>query len=159
MVKKALYPGTFDPVTNGHVDIIQRAATIFDEVWVTVGSNTSKKPYFTLEERMALLHTTFASLKNVRVMSFEGLLVEFARQHDIPVMIRGLRAVQDFEYEFQLAGMNRTMAKDIETLFMIPSQEVMFISSSLVKEVALLGGDIRRFVPTHVVAAFERKKV
>lgn len=159
MVKKALYPGTFDPVTNGHVDIIQRAATLFDEVWVAVGSNTSKKPHFSLEERIALLQTTFASLKNVHVTSFQGLLVEFAHQHEIPVMIRGLRAVQDFEYEFQLAGMNRTLAKDIETLFMIPSQEVMFISSSLVKEIALLGGDIARFVPKHVVAAFDRKKI
>jgi pantetheine-phosphate adenylyltransferase len=150
---RALYPGSFDPVTNGHLDVLARAARLFDEVVVAVAHNESKKGLFTPEERVLLLRESTASLSNVRVTSFEGLLVEFARAQKAKAVIRGLRAVSDFEFEFQLALMNRSLEPDLEALFLMPSEEYTYLSSRLVKEVARLGGDVGRFVPRCVQSA------
>ena len=154
MKRKAIYPGTFDPVTNGHIDIIRRAAHLFPEVIVAVASHTSKSPFFSFEQRLALVSASVGQIPGVRVVGFKGLLVHFAEQAGASVSLRGLRAVADFEYEFQLAGMNRQLSKDIETLFLTPSDASMFISSTLVREIAALGGDIGGFVPAAVLAAF-----
>ncbi len=154
MKRKAIYPGTFDPVTNGHIDIIRRAAHLFPEVIVAVASHTSKSPFFSFEQRLALVSASVGQIPGVRVVGFKGLLVHFAEQAGASVILRGLRAVADFEYEFQLAGMNRQLSKDIETLFLTPSDASMFISSTLVREIAALGGDIGGFVPAAVLAAF-----
>lgn len=152
MNKKAIYPGTFDPITNGHVDIIQRAATLFSKVVVAVASNPKKQPHIAWLERIALAKQCVGHIPGVEVIGFETLLIHFAREQGANIILRGLRAVSDFEYEFQLAGMNRQLCPDIETLFLTPSENLMFVSSSLVKEVAAFGGDITSFVPSEVVA-------
>lgn len=150
MKKKAIYPGTFDPVTNGHVDIICRAANIFPELVVAVASNKSKKPFLDLETRIRLLEDAVGHLPGVKVIGFDILLIDFVLQQKAGIILRGLRAVSDFEYEFQLAGMNRKLSKQVETLFLTPSENLMFISSTLVREIAALDGDVSQFVPEAV---------
>ncbi|EKE81512.1 pantetheine-phosphate adenylyltransferase [Idiomarina xiamenensis] len=157
MHKRAIYPGTFDPITNGHADLIERAANLFAEVLVGVAASPSKKPLFDLDERVQLVREVTADLPNVSVIGFSGLLVEFAKQQRSTVLIRGLRAVSDFEYEFQLANMNRRLAPGLESVFLTPAEENSFISSSLVKEVALHGGDVSGFVDTRVATALKHK--
>lgn len=142
----AVYPGTFDPLTSGHEDIVRRAAKLFNEVVVAVADNTSKKSFFTLAERVSLAQAVLADCPNVRVMGFSGLLMQFVREQGASVVVRGLRAVSDFEYEFQLAGMNRKLFPEVETLFLTPAEQYMFISASLVREIASLGGDVSQFV-------------
>lgn len=159
MKQRAIYPGTFDPITNGHVDIIKRATTIFSEVIVAVASNTVKSPYFDLSVRIALIEEALAGLPGIKVIGFDILLVDFVQQQNAGIILRGLRAVNDFEYEFQLAGMNRKLSPNIETVFLTPSEHLMFISSTLVREIAALQGDISQFVPTSVVEAFKQKKI
>ena len=158
MKKKAIYPGTFDPVTNGHVDIISRAANIFPELVVAVASNKSKKPYLDLETRISLLEEVIGHLPGVQVIGFDILLIDFVLQQNAGIILRGLRAVSDFEYEFQLAGMNRKLSKQVETLFLTPSENLMFISSTLVREIAILNGDISQFVPEAVAKELGRRK-
>lgn len=157
MQTKAVYPGTFDPLTNGHTDLVIRAARLFDEVILAVAANPSKQPMFSLDERVALAQQVFAGLPNVKVVGFQGLLAEFARQQQAQVLIRGVRAVADFEYEFQLASMNRQLNPELDSLFMTPSEKNMFISSTLVKEVARHGGDVSPFVAPQVLAALQGK--
>lgn len=149
----AIYPGTFDPITNGHTDLVQRAARLFDSVIVAVAANPGKNARFTPEERIGLAETILADLGNVEVCGFDTLLVDFVQSRQAQVIIRGLRAVSDFEYEFQLAGMNRRLAPNIETVFMMPAEKYSYISSSLVREVASLGGDVSAFVHPRVSAA------
>jgi pantetheine-phosphate adenylyltransferase len=151
-VRRAACPGSFDPVTNGHLDIIARAATLFDEVVVAVGLNASKNRLFSPEERMAMLTEACAGFDNVRVDSFDGLLTDFCKQHDVVAIVKGLRAVSDFDYELQMAQMNSSLA-DIETVFVPTSPEYSFLASSLVKEVAMFGGDVSSLVPDHVLRA------
>jgi pantetheine-phosphate adenylyltransferase len=143
----AIYPGSFDPVTNGHLDVIQRAAHIFDHVIVAVADNTSKKALFTVQERVELLREVTGKLKNVTVETFDALVIEYAHRKKINVLIRGLRMTSDFDYEFQIALTNRRLAEDIETVFLMPSEHVAFVSSSLLKEIAGLNADISSFVP------------
>jgi pantetheine-phosphate adenylyltransferase len=156
MTIKAIYPGTFDPVTNGHTDLIVRASKLFSEVIIGVASSPSKKPRFNLAQRVTMLETVTQALPNVRVVGFKGLLVDFAKQHQAKVLIRGLRAVSDFEYEFQLANMNRRLSADLESVFLTPAEENSFISSTLVKEVALHQGDVSQFVHPIVKLALEQ---
>ncbi|MBK1648916.1 pantetheine-phosphate adenylyltransferase [Rhabdochromatium marinum] len=156
-MRSIVYPGTFDPVTNGHIDLIARAARLFDHVVVAVAEDSAKAPTFPVATRLEMLHGVTADYANVEITSFSGLLVEFARELGIPVIMRGLRAVSDFEYEFQLAGMNRRMAPDIETLFLTPAEQYAYISSSLVKEIARLGGDVSGFVAPSVYAALQER--
>jgi pantetheine-phosphate adenylyltransferase len=146
MTIRAVYPGTFDPVTNGHEDLIQRAARLFDEVVVGVAHSQAKRPFFSLEERVGLASEVLEPYKNVTVLGFTGLLSEFVREQRATVIMRGLRAVSDFEYEFQLAGMNRRLAPGVETLFLTPSDKYLFLSATIVREIAVLGGDISAFV-------------
>jgi pantetheine-phosphate adenylyltransferase len=153
----AVYPGTFDPITNGHTDLVRRASRLFDAVIVAVAANPQKKPLFDLDERVSLARTVLADIPSVQVVGFESLLVGFLREQGARVVLRGLRAVSDFEFEFQLAGMNRRLAPEIETVFLTPSEQEMFISASLVKEVALLGGDVSPFVDARVLAALHAK--
>ena len=152
-----MYPGTFDPMTRGHEDIIRRAATIFAKVLIAVASNPNKKPMFDVEERCALARTVLADLTNIEVVDYSGLTVKFARDHGYGVVVRGLRAVSDFEFEFQLASMGRYLEPDIETVFMVPKEKFTFISSSRVREIAELGGDVSHFVHPMVDAAFKKK--
>lgn len=152
-MSKAIYPGTFDPITNGHIDLVKRASKLFDKVIVAVAINPNKKTAFDLDTRVALAKQTLLDLDNVEVCGFQGLLVDVARNKEADVIIRGLRAVSDFEYEFQLAGMNRRMEPDIETLFLTPAEQFSYISSSLVREIAALGGDVSEFVAPQVVTA------
>lgn len=154
---RVIYPGTFDPITNGHLDLIERASRLFNEVIVGVAFSPSKRPMFSLDERVALVQDVTASLGNVTVVGFSGLLVDFARTHRANVLIRGLRAVSDFEYEFQLANMNRRLMPELESVFLTPAEENSFISSTLVKEVAIHGGDIAQFVPPAVAEAVAQK--
>ncbi len=156
MTIKAIYPGTFDPVTNGHTDLIVRASKLFSEVIIGVASSPSKQPRFDLTQRVAMLETVTQALPNVKVVGFKGLLVDFAKQHQAKVLIRGLRAVSDFEYEFQLANMNRRLSADLESVFLTPAEENSFISSTLVKEVALHQGDVSQFVHPVVKLALEQ---
>nr|BCX01248.1 MAG: phosphopantetheine adenylyltransferase [Bacteroidota bacterium] len=156
-MKRALYPGTFDPVTNGHLDILRRACRLFDEVWVAVGVNPAKQTLFSLEERLELLQRSVAGWPGVQVVAFEGLLVDFARSVGACAVVRGLRQVSDFDYEFQMALTNRRMAPDIETVFLMPAQEYTVLSASLVREIARWGGDVRPFVPEPVLEALERR--
>jgi pantetheine-phosphate adenylyltransferase len=149
----AVYPGTFDPITNGHTDLVRRAAKLFDQVVLGVAANPSKAPCFTLEERVALARIALTRMDNVKVCGFAGLLVNFAREHGAKAVLRGLRAVSDFEFEFQMAGMNRKLDPNLESLFLTPAEEYAFLSSQLVREVALLGGDIAAFVNPAVAAA------
>ncbi len=146
MAVSAMYPGTFDPITLGHEDLVRRASRLFDTVIVAIAANPSKEPMFTTEERVNLAQTSLADLKNVEVSGYEGLTVDFAREHGLGVILRGLRAVSDFEYEFQLANMNRHLAADVETAFLTPTETYNFISSSLVREICSMGGDISEFV-------------
>ena len=154
---KAIYPGTFDPVTNGHRDIVKRAAKLFEHVTVAVAANPSKIPVFTLEKRVELANVVLTDINNITVRGFDGLLAEFAKQCGAQVIVRGLRAMSDFEYEFQMAGMNRLLTPDIETLFLTPATEYTYISSSLVREIAALGGPVDDFVSPIVCAALEKK--
>lgn len=146
MTVATMYPGTFDPITLGHEDLVRRACRIFDKVVVAIAANPSKEPMFTLAERVELATTSLADLENVEVMGYDGLTVDFARAHGLGVIMRGLRAVSDFEYEFQLANMNRHLADDVETAFLTPKETYNFISSSLVREICSMGGDISEFV-------------
>ena len=156
-MKTAVYPGTFDPITNGHTDLVQRATRLFDRVIVAVAANTGKQPAFSLEDRVAMVREALAGLDRVEVVSFATLLVEFCHQQHAQVIVRGLRAVSDFEYEFQLASMNRQLAPDIETLFLTPAEQYAFVSSSLVREIAALGGDVSPFVHAKVRAALQAR--
>ncbi|WP_455235062.1 pantetheine-phosphate adenylyltransferase [Thiogranum longum] len=153
----AVYPGTFDPITNGHTDLVERAAKRFDRVIVAIHRSTPKQPAFSWEQRLQLAKTVLAGLDNVVVLGFEGLLVDFVRTHEAGIILRGLRAVSDFEYEFQLASMNRQLAPEIETLFMTPDEHYAYVSSSLVREIADFGGDVTPFVHEKVVAAFKKR--
>jgi pantetheine-phosphate adenylyltransferase len=153
----AIYPGSFDPLTNGHLDVLERAAQLFDRVIVAIARNESKNPLFTLEERLALMKTAIPRIKNARADIFEGLLVDYAAKQKARALVRGLRAVSDFEFEFQMALMNRKLAENIETIFMMPKETYTFISSRMIKEIARLGGDISPFVPPHVALALKKK--
>ncbi|MDH4190969.1 MAG: pantetheine-phosphate adenylyltransferase [Betaproteobacteria bacterium] len=143
---RAVYPGTFDPLTRGHEDLVRRASVLFDALVVGVADSRAKNPFFVLEERVALARDVLSDLPNVTVAGFSGLLIDFIRAHSARVILRGLRAVSDFEYEFQLAGMNRNLYPDVETVFLTPSEQHMFISATLVREIASLGGDVSKFV-------------
>jgi pantetheine-phosphate adenylyltransferase len=143
---RAIYPGTFDPLTRGHEDLVRRASTLFDTVILGVADSRSKKPFFTLDERLEMARQVLGDLRNVEIVGFTGLLIDFARQRNARVVVRGLRAVSDFEYEFQLAGMNRNLNPDMETVFLTPSEQHMFISATLVREIAMFGGDVSKFV-------------
>ncbi|KTD34939.1 phosphopantetheine adenylyltransferase [Legionella moravica] len=158
MKQKAIYPGTFDPVTNGHIDIISRAARIFPELTVAVASNKTKRPYLALETRIRLLEEAVGHLSGVQVVGFDSLLIDFVLEQNAGIILRGLRAVSDFEYEFQLAGMNRKLSKEVETLFLTPSENLMFISSTLVREIAALNGDVSQFVPPGVVKELNKRR-
>lgn len=159
MRRIAVYPGTFDPITNGHTDLCQRAVKLFDEVILAVAMNGDKQTHFSVNLRMQLARDALADTPGIVVASFEGLLVDFARQHGAQVILRGLRAVSDFEYELQLATMNHNLNEDIETLFLTPSEKYAFLSSSLVKEVAQLGGDVSSFLHPCVINALMERKV
>ena len=150
MKKIAIYPGSFDPITNGHLDLIKRASKLFDEVIIAITQNANKSSFLSIDQRVDAVNKSITVLNNTRVLSFDSLLVDFAREHDAQIIIRGLRAVSDFEYEFQLSGMNKRLNPGIETLFMTPSEEFANISSSLVREIYTLGGDISAFVPDSV---------
>ncbi|PSV97293.1 pantetheine-phosphate adenylyltransferase [Photobacterium iliopiscarium] len=157
MTTRVIYPGTFDPITNGHLDLIERAAAMFDHVIVGVAFNPSKKPLFTLEERVELAQQITAHLPNVEIVGFSGLLVNFAKEHHANILVRGLRAVSDFEYEFQLANMNRRLMPELETVFLTPAEKNSFISSTIVKEVALHKGDVSQFVDPLITQALLAK--
>ena len=157
MKRHAMYPGTFDPITNGHTDLIRRAAGIFDRVIVAIAANPNKAPLFSLDQRVDLARRVLADLPNVEVMGYSGLTVEFARKHGLSVVVRGLRAVSDFEFEFQLANMSRHLAREIETVFLTPQEQFTFISSSLIREIAVLGGETKEFV--HPIVDAELKKL
>ena len=154
---KAVYPGTFDPLTRGHEDLVRRAATLFDTVVLAIADSKAKRPFFTLDERIAMAREVLADMKNVQVVGFSGLLTEFVRKQGARVVLRGLRAVSDFEYEFQLAGMNRALAPDFETVFLTPGEQHMFISATLVREIASLGGDVSEFVHPKVAKLLKKK--
>jgi pantetheine-phosphate adenylyltransferase len=154
---KAIYPGSFDPVTLGHLNLVQRGAQIFDELIVCVASNPGKSPMFSLEERVELFQTAVEGIPTVRVETFDGLLVDAAKEHNAKVVLRGLRAVSDFDYEFQMAHMNHQLRPGIETMFMMTGEDYFYISSGLVKEVVKLGGDISRFVPAHVAKSLHQR--
>lgn len=156
-MRRAIYPGSFDPITNGHLDVLQRAAGLFDELVVAVASDNAKQSLFSLDERVTLVRDATGHISNLRVIPFQGLLVNFARDQQAMALVRGLRAVSDFEFEFQLALMNRKLAPNLETLFLMPREELTYISSRLVKEIARLGGNVNQFVPPHVVAALSAK--
>ena len=157
MKRKAVYPGTFDPITLGHQDLVRRAATVFDEVIVAVADSRAKRPFFTLEERIRMAQTVLADHGNVSVLGFSGLLMQFVQQQGAKVVLRGLRAVSDFEYELQLAGMNRNIFPDVETMFLTPSEQFLFISATLVREISTLGGDVSKFVSPHVAQCLKAK--
>lgn len=157
MNTRAVYPGSFDPVTNGHLDLIQRSAALFDEVVVAILRNTDKTPLFTVEERKEMLELAVKDIKNVKVTSFAGLLVDYAVAIDATVIIRGIRAISDYEYELQMALMNRRLSSRIETVFMLPAEAYSFLSSKLVKEIAQLGGSIRDLVPAEVELRLGKK--
>jgi len=153
----AIYPGTFDPITHGHTDLVLRATRIFDHVIVAVAANTNKQPVFSLEERVELARETLAEVENVEVCGFDTLLVDFAHARNAQVILRGLRAVSDFEHEIQLASINRRLSPDVETLFLTPAEQYTYISSSLIREIASLGGDISAFVHEKVGYALQKK--
>lgn len=157
MNHKAIYPGTFDPITLGHEDLIRRAAGLFDTVVVAVADSSAKRPFFTRDERVEMTREVVKDLKNVKVVGFSGLLMKFVQENQARVVIRGLRAVSDFEYEFQLAGMNRGLYPDVETLFLTPGAQHMFVSATLVREISVLGGDVTKFVPPLVARRLQEK--
>ncbi|MGP4845169.1 pantetheine-phosphate adenylyltransferase [Marinobacter sp. 1Y8] len=152
-----VYPGTFDPITNGHTDLVSRASRLFDTVIVAVADSPKKKPLFTLEERVALVEAATSHLPNIKVTGFSNLLAEFVQEQGANVLLRGLRAVSDFEYEFQLADMNRKLAPEVESIFLTPANHLSYISSTLIREIASLGGDITEFVPEPVANALSQK--
>jgi len=156
-MQRAVYPGTFDPMTMGHVDLVKRASKLFDSVIIAIASSDSKKPMFSLQERIDIGNKIFAEDSKVEVVGFSGLLVNFAKENGADILIRGLRVVADFEYEFQLANMNRAMSPEIESVFLTPKEEYSYISSSLVKEIATMGGDVKRFVDPVTLEALNRK--
>ena len=156
-MRRAIYPGSFDPVTNGHLDVIERARKLFDEVIVAVAHNDEKQALFTLQERLDLLRDTIGQIDNVRIAKFDGLLVDFAVAEKAGAVIRGLRAVSDFEFEFQMALMNRTLKDSVETIFLMPKEEYTYLSSRIVKEIARLGGDVSKFVPASVAKGLRGK--
>ena len=157
-MRTAIYPGSFDPLTNGHLDVVQRAAKLFDRVIVAVAKNEGKHPFFSLAERLAMVQKATAHLPHVAADAFDGLLVEYVARHKAQAIVRGLRAVSDFEFEFQLALMNRKLDESIETIFMMPKDTYTFLSSRIVKEICRLGGDVSPFVPAHVQAAMRKKQ-
>ena len=157
MASGVMYPGAFDPLTNGHAELIQRAASTFDRVIVAVAASPAKTPLFSLEERINLIESVVGDIQGVSVEGYDGLTVDFAREHDLKAILRGLRAVSDFEYEFQLATMNRHLAPDVESIFMTPTEEFMFVSSTLVREIAAMGGDVSGFVHPNVLAALQER--
>jgi pantetheine-phosphate adenylyltransferase len=157
MKNSAVYAGTFDPITYGHIDLVERASRIFSEVIVGIAASPHKKPLFTLDERVAMTKQVLSQFSNVKVYGFQSLLLDFAREHDANVILRGLRAVADFDYEFQLASMNRNLNPKIESMFLMPGEKYMYVSSSIVKEIAVLGGDINGFVPEIVAVALKEK--
>jgi len=157
MKRSAVYPGTFDPITNGHQDLVRRAAGVFERVIVAIASNPNKAPMFPLEQRVSMAKQVLGDIPNVEVMGYAGLTVDFARQHGVQVVVRGLRAVSDFEFEFQLANMSRHLMRDLETVFLTPQEQFTFISSTLVREMAILGGDVKEFV--HPLVAAELRKM
>jgi len=156
-MRTVIYPGSFDPLTNGHLDLIERATKLFDKVIVAIARNESKRPLFSQEERLEMVARAIQNIPRVEADSFEGLLIEYVQHRSAQAVIRGLRAVSDFEFEFQLALMNRKLDERIETIFMMPKDTYTFVSSRLVKEIASLGGDVREFVPAHVSAALAAK--
>ena len=156
-MRRAIYPGSFDPVTNGHLDVIERARKLFDEIVVAVAVNDQKAPFFTLDERLGFLRQVTAPLEGVTVAPLDGLLVEFAAQQNAHAVVRGLRAISDFEFEFQMALMNRKLEAKVETIFLMPKEEYTYLSSRIVKEIARLGGDVSGFVPRCVRESFEKK--
>lgn len=156
-MKTIVYPGTFDPITNGHVDLIERAAKLFDKIVIGIASNQKKSPLFTIDERIHLATVAVAHLDNVEIKGFDYLLVNFAKDCNADAVMRGLRAVSDFEYEFQLANMNRALSPELESIFLTPSEKFSYISSSLIREISALKGDASKFVPPHVAAALLEK--
>jgi pantetheine-phosphate adenylyltransferase len=154
----AIYPGSFDPITNGHIDLIKRASKLFDKVIIGITQNSKKSAFLTIEERINIASETLKATNNIQVLSFDTLLVDFAKAQNAQIILRGLRAVSDFEYEFQLSGMNKHLNPNIETLFMTPAEQYANISSSLVREIHILGGDIRAFVPSCVVQLLNSKR-
>ncbi|OSM97789.1 MULTISPECIES: pantetheine-phosphate adenylyltransferase [Lonsdalea] len=157
MTTRAIYPGTFDPLTNGHLDLLTRAARMFDHLILAIAASPSKNTLFTLEERVALAHEVTSHLTNVEVMGFSELMAHFAQKHQANILVRGLRAVSDFEYEWQLAKMNTHLMPELESVFLMPAEQWSFISSTLVKEVARHGGDIDPFLPSPISAALKKK--
>ena len=157
MNRKAVYPGTFDPMTRGHEDLVRRAAGLFDHVVLAVADSKTKRPLFTLAERIDMAREALSDVKNVTVEGFSGLLMQFVREHDARVVLRGVRAVSDFDYEFQLAGMNRKMHPEVETVFMTPGEEYMFLSATLVREISVMGGDVSKFVSSVVADRLKAK--
>ncbi len=156
-MKKVVYPGTFDPITNGHVDLVERACRLFDHVIIAVADSAKKQPLFTLEERVDLCKNVLAQFDNVEVLGFSGLLANFVESQNAQAVIRGLRAVSDFEYEFQLANMNRALSPKMESIFLTPSEHFSYLSSSLVREIASMKGEVGQFVPTTVEVALKEK--
>ena len=154
---KAIYPGTFDPLTRGHEELVRRASTLFDSLILAIAESSPKRTFFSLQERIGMAREVLGDLKNVEVTGFSGLLIDFVRKHNARVVLRGLRAVSDFEYEFQLAGMNRSLHPDLETIFLTPSEQHMFISATMVREIAQLGGDVSKFVDPRVEARLKAK--
>ena len=157
MTQRAIYPGTFDPMTKGHVDLIERACKLFDEIVIAIAASEAKNPLFTLDERIQIAEKIFESNDKVKVVGFSGLLVDLAKDNDAKILIRGLRVVADFEYEFQLANMNRAMMPELESVFLTPKEQYSYISSSLVKEICKMGGDVSEFVDTISLSELKRK--
>jgi pantetheine-phosphate adenylyltransferase len=154
---KAVYPGTFDPLTRGHEDLVRRASRLFGALVLAIAESTAKRTFFSLQERVEMAREVLGDVKNLQIVGFSGLLIDFVRKHDAHVVLRGLRAVSDFEYEFQLAGMNRNLYPEMETIFLTPSEQHMFISATLVREIATLGGDVSKFVHPAVEARLKNK--
>ncbi len=155
-MNKAIYPGTFDPITRGHEDLVLRAASLFDHVVLAIADSPSKRPFFSLEERVQMAKDALAGHPNIEIMGFSGLLMDFLRSQGARIILRGLRAVSDFEYEFQMAGMNRKLYPDVETIFLTPGEQYMFISATMVREIAALGGDVSHFVNPLILSRLRR---